>query len=214
MTTGLKGSIPRGGTVQALALLALAFLVQAAYLAESRDEPTFGRPVVDAATYDGMAREIAAGTFSLNTPYYQPPLFPYFLALLYRASGNSMLAAKIALALIGALTVMFTALTARRLGGPGPAWAAGLMAAGCGPLIFFNAQLLPAGLAAMLNILFLWLLLGAGAPGAPARCLAAGAAAGLAAITVPNILLFVPFALAWIFRAGVGRGRAARQQLL
>ena len=183
---------PRGGRLQLLALGALTLAIQLAYLADSHDAPTFWRPIVDARVYDEMAHQIAAGTFVISTPYYHPPLFIYFLAAVYRVTGDGSLAAKLVLALVGALTVMLTALIARRLMGRGAAWIAGAMAALCGPLIFYNAELLPAGLAAMLNMLFLYWLLQAVESGAPALWLAAGVAAGLAADTVPNILLFLP----------------------
>ncbi len=182
-----------------LALCALALIIQLAYLVDSRDEPTFWHPIVDAAVYDGMAQKLAAGTYVTNTPYYHPPLFPWFMAVIYRFTGNSMLAVKLALALVGALTVMLTALTAKRLMGRRAGMIAGLMAALCGPLIFYNAQLLPAGLATMLNMLFLWLCLRAHSSGARGLWLAAGVALGLAADTVPNILFFVPFVLGWLF---------------
>jgi Tfp pilus assembly protein PilF len=192
-----------------LVLCVLALTIRLVYLVDSHDEPTFSRPIVDAAVYDGMAQQIAAGTYRTNTPFYHPPLFPYLLAVIYRFSGNSMLAAKLVLALIGALTVMLTALTARRLMGWGPSWIAGIMAAVCGPLIFYDSQFLPAGLATMLNILCLWLLLMASSSGAPLLWLAAGVVLGLAADAVPNILSFVPFVLAWLlWKRSAGRLRS------
>jgi len=195
---GKGGSRLHRGVVTAALVGGLALLVQLAFLWDSRDEPTFWHPIVDAAVYHENALAIANGGYSIDTPYYHPPLFPYVLALIYRVSGNSMLAAKLVLALFGAMTVVLTALVARRVIGPRAGLAAGIATALCGPLVFYNAQLLPAGLETMLTMLFWWLVLCAGATGAAGLWLAAGVAGGLAADTIPNALVVVPFVLGWL----------------
>ena len=78
-----------------------SLMVQLLYLADSYDDPTFYRPIVDANTYHEVALQIVAGNYHPETPYYQPPLFPYILSFLYRFSGNSILVAKVALAIVG-----------------------------------------------------------------------------------------------------------------
>jgi tetratricopeptide (TPR) repeat protein len=72
---------------------------------------------------------------------------------------------------------------------------AGGMAALYGPLLFFETRLLPVSLAVFLDLLGLWGLMRAG----PGWWLS-GWAFGLAGITVPNILAFVPLGFWYLWR--------------
>ena len=69
--------------------------------------PSFDVPVVDAASYDSLARELAAGELSARL-FYPGAFYPLFLALVY-ATGGSLLAAKAVQAGIGAATCALTA---------------------------------------------------------------------------------------------------------
>jgi tetratricopeptide (TPR) repeat protein len=77
---------------------------------------------------------------------------------------------------------------------------AALVCALCGPLIYFDAQLLSASLDVFLGLLLLRLLLLAGRRGSALLWPAAGLVAGLSALNRGAILLFAPFALVWIAR--------------
>ena len=163
----------------------MALAVQGVYLAEGGKDPTFGVPIVDAAKYHAAATEFAAGGPLHDTAFWQPPLFPLALGCLYRVAGESILAAKLVLALVGALSCVLVWRLGSRLFSPRVGLIAGLMLALYGPFVFFSTQLLAAGLAASLNLaaLTLWI-----------RCmdqprwygwLGFGLVVGLATITVP-----------------------------
>ena len=80
---------PSAGRVE-FGLFAAALLLRLLYLLEARaHSPFFDAPVVDAQTYLEQARQIAAGDFALDgEAFWQPPLFPYFLALWQWAVGD------------------------------------------------------------------------------------------------------------------------------
>lgn len=177
----------------------VALLLHLLLIADGPRDPTWRRPIVDAATYHGLARQLLAGTYHANTPFYQPPGFAAFLAGIYGVTGSDMAAARWGLALMGALTALFAFRIGRKLFGDRTGLLAGLLTALHGPLLFFNLQLLPAGLATLLNTVLLWLLLDLADHDRWSGWLWAGGCAGLAAVTVPNVLLFLPVAGLWLW---------------
>ena len=87
--------------------------------------------------------------------------------------------------------------------------AAGLAASLCGPLIYFDGEILPASLATVLGLSGLLLLLRALRLGTPAPFLPAGLVYGLAALAVPTVLGYCLLAAAWISWKGPSRLGAA-----
>lgn len=189
------------------------------YLVDARHDPTFDRPVLDAQTYDQEARAIAAGHPDAREPFWQPPLYPYWLGFVYAVTADSIRTARFLQALLGVLTCLLTAALARRLFGEGVGILAGLLAALYGPLIFYDTQLLPAGLGTLLVLTAFLLLLRAVERPVPANWFGCGLVTGLAALTVGNALALVVPAAIWLVvgparlglrgerREIVGRGR-------
>jgi tetratricopeptide (TPR) repeat protein len=198
--------MPRG---RPLALFGLALGLRLAYLFEIRTLPWFGVPLIDGANYFRTARAIAGGQW-LGGPeaFWQPPLYPYFLAVLLRLLGERMIAIDIVQAVLGALSCVLVFAIGRRILGSRAGTAAGLVMALYGPLIHFDAQPLIPVLHIVLMLAGIDLLLAAGLaadPGRhPLRWTAAGICWGLSAIATPNLLLAVPAVALWI------AGRKAR----
>ncbi len=201
-----------------LAVLALGLGLRIANLADISDSPFFTRPVIDGQAYDNWAMAIVNGKAPAQ-PFYQDPLYPYSLALVYSVFGHSYWAVylfQLALALVFLLLIYDTA---RRLFD----WRAGIISAAMAalykPFIFYESQIEKTSLAVLLTALFLWLFvlslrsarssLASGIPGGqrglgpdgPRRTVrassfllpgAAGLALGLAALTRANTLLFAP----------------------
>ena len=146
-----------GGIVFVLALSLR--LVHAFQMSAS---PLFTMPAVDAATYSEQAASLAEGNWlgRGQGPFWQPPLYPYFLGVIKLAFPESFYyVSRFAQALIGSLTCVLLYLVGRRLFGSGIGFVGGLIAAVYGPLIYFDARLLPAGLAALLTLVSLLLLM-------------------------------------------------------
>ena len=206
-------------------LILIALGLRLGYVLELRDSPTFDSPLVDAWTYDRAARAVVEeGPGAIEVPYYQPPLYVFFLASVYAGTGGSWLAPRLLQALLGALTVGLTAALAVRgsrgarpapaarpegseaAGGRSPArrrmpiagWVAGALLALYGPVLYFEGELLPPSLILVLNAAALLLLAGGGRPGRSLlRPGLAGLLLGISAAVRPTSLLIAVAAAIW-----------------
>jgi tetratricopeptide (TPR) repeat protein len=178
-----------------LLVFAAALAVRLIYIAQIRDLPYFDVPLVDGANYFRLAGTIAAGDLAGGRQaFWQPPLYPYFLAVLLQAFGPRMTAIYVAQAVVGSLSCVLACLIGRRVFGERAGLAAGLVMAFYGPLVHFDAQPLVPVLHIVLILGGLLALLRARAA---AGFLVAGLLWGLAAIATPNILLAAPAAAVW-----------------
>ena len=176
-----------------VAVFALALSARLYYLHEIRASPLFTAPVVDARTYTEEARYFSEVSFAGRpAPFWQPPLYPVLLGVLFALAGDDLYLPRLIQAVIGALVCVLICLLGYRVFGAGVGLGAGFAAALYGPLIYFGGELLPTLLACCLNLLVLWVLMAG-------RYLLAGVLLGLSALAVANILLFVPVLLGWIF---------------
>ena len=199
--------------IGALALLWLvAFGVRWLYIEQSQSSPFFDFPLVDAKTYTNAAREmVASGNWSWDSqPFWQPPLYVYFLAVLYSLSEPGYYLPRLVQAGLGASSCALIYLLGRRVFTPAVGWVAAGLATLYGPLFFFDAEFLPPVLAVFLNLLGLLALLWA-SRGSFWRPFLPGFLLGLSALCIGNILLFLPAAAAWLFRQ---HGQAPRRQRL
>ncbi len=184
-----------------LGVLVLALVLRLLHAWQMASSPLYDEPAVDGMTYVAHARELAAGDWlGRDRPvFWQPPLYPYVLGLVKLAFPDSFYhAVRWMQALWGALACALTCVLGARLFSPRVGLAAGLAAALCGPLIYFDGEILPASLATVLGLSGLLLLLGALRRGAPASFIPAGLVYGLAALAVPTVLGFCLLAAAWI----------------
>ncbi len=188
---------------RSLWLFVFALLVRLIYVAQIRSAPTFDVPLVDGANYFRTASAIASGDLlGGSQAFWQPPLYPYFLALLLRIFGANMAAIYVVQGALGALSCVLVYALGRRLFGERAAVAASVIMALYGPLIHFDAQPLIPVLHIALMLGGLLLIVRAAAipePGlSPRRDWAmAGLLFGLSAIATPNLLLAVPLVVFW-----------------
>ncbi len=179
-----------------------AFALRLLYIFQSQRSPFYDFPLVDAKTYTQAAAAMALGHFG-DQPFWQPPLYPHFLGVLYALFEPSFTLPRLVQAALGA-TLCLLIFRLGRVFSPAVGYLAAGLAACYGPFIFFEAELLPPALALVLNLLALWALLWA-AEGRPRRLLLPGFLFGLAALCVANVLAFVPVAALWL--VWVRRGR-------
>ncbi len=195
------GADPGWWRLALLGVFVLALAIRLAIIVQGADAPYHRFLVLDAATYHRIAV-----TGDPAEPFWQPPLYPWFLRGLYAlAGGPSPFLARVVQALLGALTAVFTALLARRCTGPRAAAAAGVAAALYAPLATLDAELLPASLATFLVSAFVLVLLLSGGRGSRRwwrrlRLPAAGVLLGAAGILLPPLGLAAALALAWLAR--------------
>jgi tetratricopeptide (TPR) repeat protein len=187
------------------AILALALVLRLVHWAAVRDEPFFAQLAMDSQEYDRWAREIAAGDWLGSEVFFQAPLYPYAVALLYSAAGprpDIVYLAQILLAVAG-LWALFHA--GRRMAGDNAGLAAAALGALYGPFLFYDVQLLKESPAVAVACFLLAALAiactaarqEAQSPGGrPGRWwLLAGLLAGVLALLRENMLLVLPFLL-------------------
>jgi len=115
-----------------------AFVIRAVYLFELRDTPLFAVLIGDGKQYDSWARQIAAGQWLGTEVFYQTPLYPYFLAVIFKLAGHSLLTVRLVQALLGAASCVLLGLAARRWFNQKTALVAAAMLAIYPPAIFFD----------------------------------------------------------------------------
>lgn len=199
----------RPGDQAALAaILAAALALRLLHLREiwrGPFSPRFYLPI-DGREYHGWALAWLDGAWPPAEPFFRPPLYTFFLGSIYAAAGPHPLAVLAVQALLGTAACALAWSIARELFADRgvPPLAAGLCAVS-GTLIYFDAQLLSAGLDAFLLLLLLRLLLAADRRGAPGWWVAAGVALGLSIANRGSALLLAPLLVLWIALGAVRR---------
>src|SRR6185369_4133285 len=205
-------STTRGRRSVLLAILAVALLVRLVHWWAVRGQPFFGQLAMDSQEYDRWAQAIAGGDWLGSQVFFQAPLYPYLLALVYTLLGRSLDAVyllQIATAVAGVWALWRAG---RALGNEPAGLVAAALAAVYGPFLFYDVQLLKESPAVTVTCFLLWAL-------AARRWLAAGLLLGVLALLRENALLLVPFLLplAWQRDSSIeagARGFAKRGGLL
>ncbi len=175
--------------------------------------PYFSVLMGDARGYDQWARRLAAGDWIGTDVFYQAPLYPYVLGVVYAVFGADPGTARLVQAVIGAASAALLAVGAARLFGPRAGLIAGLTLALYAPAIFLDSLLQKS----VLDVCFVTGIITAVAfvlTGDDRRrwWALAGLAAGALALTRENALVLVAVIAAWIGLAApaarVGRARA------
>lgn len=96
----------------------LALAVRMIYLWQIHDSDLANVLLGDAVAYDAWARRLAAGDWLGQEVFYQAPLYPYFLGVLYFIGGTSLTWVRGVQIVLGATTCLLLALTGKRLFGP------------------------------------------------------------------------------------------------
>src|SRR5258708_12573682 len=75
------------------AICVLALLVRLVHVWQLRSAPFFSVLMGDSRGYDEWAQRIAAGDWFGHDVFYQAPLYPYLLGVIYTVAGRSLLLA-------------------------------------------------------------------------------------------------------------------------
>jgi len=195
-------------------IFALAMVVRLVYLWQSSSGPSFANPVLDASTYDGLARSLAAGKRVSGELFWQPVFYPFFLSIVYWLSNGSIICGKVVQIFLGSLTCLLTYHLGKRVFNQGTGIIAGLTTALYGPLIFFDGELLATSWATLWAVsLILLFLIG------PSRrsawfFLVLGMCGGLSIITRPTFAPFLIAALIWLAIRFYRGSRSVREVLI
>ena len=182
----------------ALSIWLVAFGLRAVFVLQMRDSPLFAHPIMDELYHDQWAQAIADGKTYIEGPYFRAPLYPLFLATIYKVFGHGFLLPRLIQAALGAFSCVLLFLIGRRIFSRTVSVVAAFVAAGYWVLIYFDGELLIPSLVVFLDLLLIWLLLGLDRkPQSPGFVLA-GMVLGASAIARPNILLFAPVIALWL----------------
>ena len=183
-----------------------ALVVRLLHVWQLRASPFFDALMGDSRGYDEWARRIAAGEWIGRDVFYQAPLYPYMLGVVYAIAGRHLLLVRVVQALIGSASCALIGSAAARFFAPlgertarAIGIAAGVMLALYAPAIFFDALIQKSVLDVFFVCLALWLIANgiADSDGRPARWFALGLTMGALALTRENALVFIVVILAW-----------------
>ena len=194
-----------------------ALLPRLWHLAEFANLPFFHALQMDARFHADWAGRLVADDWNDPQVFFRAPFYPYALAALWSLTGDLLWTARLVQIAAGVATVILSYRIAARLLPPRWALAAGIMAALSWVPVHYETELLLEPLLTLLTTLLIFLMVRA-----PRRTPAAvtllgwGALAGLAAVTRPNVLVFLPALplYAWWLESATLRGRVPPRRLL
>jgi tetratricopeptide (TPR) repeat protein len=223
-----------------LRLAAVVFIVAVGlrllHVWQIRASPFFDVLLGDAKAYDEWAQRIASGEWVGAEVFYQAPLYPYFLGVIYSGLGRDLLTVRVVQTLIGAASCVLVTLTAWRLFSTRAALIAGFGMAIYAPAIFFDGLIQKSVLDVFFMSLTIWILSGlvSGEPRVPGaeafrkrgrgsgrgsrrsrldvHFIALGLTMAALSLTRENALVLVAVVLSWILfgvTRDIGRARAA-----
>lgn len=199
--------------VVGFAVFALALVLRVAIVFDyEAHHPLAETPVIDEASYERWALAIAGGDWLGKEIFFQEPLYPYWLGLVYSIFGPERTVVRLLQAVLGALTCVLALTLGRRAFGPIAGAVAGFGLAVHPPHVFLPCLLLKENLFIALWTAMAVLLVGR-ATGrrdgdAPQRAsheawrvFAIGLCGGLGALLRGNALVLLPALVVWPFVA-------------
>ena len=188
-----------------------ALAVRLLHLWQMRGTPYFSTLMGDARGYDLWAQRLAAGDWVGTDVFYQAPLYPYFLGVIYAVAGHDLMAVRLVQAVLGSLSAVLVAWAAARLVSTRAGIVAGALMAAYAPAIFFDGLIQKS----VLDVFFVagaLALIAALTTGAHDRkrvWLGLGVVLGCLSLTRENALVLIAVVAAWGW-IGVTRRRLSR----
>ncbi len=136
----------------------LALIVRLTYLAELGGSPPFAGLMGDSRQYAAWAQQIAGGQWFGTEVFYQTPLYPYWLAIIFRLAGYDLGLVRVVQAILGAASCALLGLAGRRFFSDRVGVIAGLLLAVYPPAFFFDGLIQKSSLDIFLITLMLALV--------------------------------------------------------
>lgn len=184
---------------QALIVFAAALAARLVHLLFLQRAPFFDLLMGDAAGYDRWAKRIAAGDWLGQGVFYQAPLYPYFLGLIYTLSGHGLLVVRAVQLVLGAAACGLMTVAAAKWFGRRAGIAAGLVLAFYAPALFFDGLIQKTILDGVFLCALLWVCASIAERPTIRLAFAAGVVLGALALTRENALVFAPIVFAWVW---------------
>lgn len=192
----------------ALGIFAIAMSVRGLHLWQIHSAPFFNMLMSDSQVYDSWAQKIAKGDWLGDEVFWHPPLYQYFLAVVYTIFSDDALVVRLCQAVIGSFSCVLLADAGRRFFSRSVGLIAGLTLALYAPAIFFDCIVHKTVLAFFFLALVLWFL--SRLLASPGRLLSwffVGVGIGCLTLVRENALVFVAAILIWLFVQHRGMGK-------
>ncbi len=185
-------------------IFVLALVIRFVNLACLSHQPFFEYKIGDAARYDAWAQEIAAGDWVGDSVFYQAPLYPYFLAVIYATVGDNVFVVKFIQAVLAAFSCSLLAGAGwnffnRRVG-----IIIGVLMALYVPSIFLESLIQKSVLDLVFLCLIIWLVSWLIRRPNLKIWLALGSSIGGLCLTRENALALIPWFGLWSLVLGIG----------
>ena len=181
-----------------LAIFACALALRALAIWQLSGSLLFETIIGDGRNYDLWAREIVAGEWIGREVFYQAPLYPYFLAVVYSVAGVDPLVLRAVQVALGSTSCVLLAWAGWRFFSMRVGIVAGLLLALYPPAVFSDVSVEKSVLDLFLVCALLFVL--GGIRGRPRlrQCVALGSVLGALALTRENTLVFAAVLLPWL----------------
>jgi 4-amino-4-deoxy-L-arabinose transferase-like glycosyltransferase len=197
-----------------LVVLALALLVRILYVGYYYSMPDWDQLTVDNYYHHHWAQSIAGGNIFGDTTYFRAPFYVYCLALLYALFGTSLWVSRIFGILLGLTSVAMTYLTGKRIFSAKIGLTAALLQSLYPVMIYFEGELLLDPLFTLLLQLAVYRLVIWFDNKTTGQVLATGLLLGLASITRPTALVFIPLIVLLLAAALKNAGAWAKHSMI
>jgi 4-amino-4-deoxy-L-arabinose transferase-like glycosyltransferase len=162
---------------------------------------------IDERSYDEWGARIAADDWLGDEVFFQEPLYPYFLGVVYAVFGHELSVLRLVQCLLGGITTLLIFHLGRRTLGEGAGWIAALGFCLFPPAVLLPCLVLKANL--FLPLFAALALLVIERPARVRHWLLAGVLGGLGALLRGNLLILLPVLCLW----PLARSRFARATL-
>ncbi len=199
----------RNAVAWALGIFAFALVLRALSLWQLSGTVLLDTLIGDATNYDAWARELAGGDWIGDEVYFQAPLYPHFIAVVYLLFDGNPLAVRCVQVVLGAASCALLAMTGWRWFSPQAGVTAGVLLAIYAPAIFGDLGIQKTGLSSFLVCLVLFAFSRVGDHPKRHQLLVLGLATGALALTRENALIFVVILAPWLaLRNGAPRAQS------
>lgn len=197
-----------------LGIILGALLLRGIYLFQIAPTPLARFLAADTGNFDEFARGILAGDLFQPESIYFNPLYPFFLALIYRVLGPGPSGAMAVQALLdAAVCILLYGISVRALKSRAVGLIAAVIYSAYGLAIFYTGLLLGTAAAAFLFTLTAFLLLPGERNYRRGKFWGAGAVYGLCCLLRPNALFAFPVLIFWIAAAPGMKTRSLSRNL-
>jgi 4-amino-4-deoxy-L-arabinose transferase-like glycosyltransferase len=190
-----KVSWMQNPTILSLIIFVITFIIRAIFLGSIYEDPTFQMPIIDSLEFNIWAYEITHGQYLWNSLQNHPPLYAYFLALIYSIAGFNPVAVALVQYALFALSTVLLFWIVHRLTNPAVAAICAFIMATYWFFIYTNTFIFSENLCLFLDICFIYVLLFH--KESIKKYIFAGLLLGLSVICRPELLVFLFLAPLW-----------------